>query len=232
MKDINLILWCAGVTLQILLLGVLWLRGLLRRFPVFTTLIVFFIVRSVALFGLFGHVSRGAYASLYDALSLADVGLQILVGAEIAFGLLRAQSGRRRGATALGLYVGAVAIAAAAAAVMPIRGPAPTDRGSAFASVLLLLVCVWGIAVRVGGAIRRLAAGFAVYSGVALVAAVERNSAALHHRPGAYQAGAYAQSGAYIAVVLFWIWAFWAAKAGIRNGTAAENGPRPDGQTA
>lgn len=215
MKSVNLLVWSAGVVLQIVLLVVLLVGGPARRFPLFTTLIAFYVVRGIALDGLFGHLTRAGYANLYDALSLADVGLQILVAAEIAICVLRGRGAWtwRRGVELGGMCMGAVAAAAAISAALPSRGPAPLDRASAFASLLLLLAGVWGVSAGAGGAVRRIGAGFAAYGGVAVLAAVERNYAALHRNRAAYAAGEYAQAGIYMAVVLFWIVALWDGKA-------------------
>jgi hypothetical protein len=207
MKHLSLILWSVGLVLQVLLLALLFRRGLARRFPVLTGLIAFYVVRSLLLYGLIHFAARDTYQAWYDALSLADIALQMALAAEIATAALRERStwSGRRVAFVIPIAVAVVAAAGAAAAFLPARGPVPVDRGSAFASLLLALVFVWVAALRAHGPALLISAGFAVYGIVAVAAAVERHLAALHRNPGAYVAGSYTSSGVYLAVLLFWI---------------------------
>lgn len=207
MSAINLCLWGAGLGLQIVLVAVMFGRGLARRFPVFTFLIVFYIVRSVLLFAVFGHVERNIYSQLYDFLSLADLCLQILLAGEIAVWILRQTSGwtLRRVAAVAGFVVLSLAIAGGVAASLPGGGRVPIDRGAAFASVLMVLLVVWMIPGRISGPPRRIAEGFAIYGITGILAGVERSYAALHRLASAYAANSYAQAGIYMTVVLYWL---------------------------
>jgi hypothetical protein len=221
MSALNLCLWAIGLALQVLLVAVLFLRGLVRRFPVFAFLIVFYIVRSVLLFALFGLVQQNTYSQLYDFLFLADFCLQILLAAEIAVCILRLQGGwsLRRVATAAAFVILGVAIAGGSAALLPARGRVPIDRGAAFASALMVLLVVWMVFARMSGSPRRIAEGFAVYGVTGILAGIERNYAALHRYPGAYAASSYAQAGVYMVVVLYWLLTLRAGPAAGKSGS-------------
>jgi hypothetical protein len=214
MQPLSNFIWLLGLALQLLLLELLFRRGLARRFPVMTGLIVFYILRSALLAVMGYHIARDTYEAWADAFSMADVALETLLAAEIAAKALRGRGawtgGRIAGTVAIAVVVAAAA--ATAAAYLPSRGTIPIDRGSAFASLLLVLVFLWAVALRTRGPALRIAAGFAVYSAVAVGAAVERNQAALHRNAAAYVAGSYTQSGVYLAVVVFWILALKSAE--------------------
>jgi hypothetical protein len=207
MKNISIILWLAGLALQTLLLALLVRRGLARRFPVMTGLLGFYAARSVLLYALIHFAARETYQAWYDALSLADIALQTALAAEIAAAALRergARGGRRAGAAIL---IGAAVVAAAAtsAAFLPAHGVVPVDRGSAFASFLLIGVFVWIAALRVRGPAFLIGLGFAVYGAVAVAAAMARHQAAIHRNGKAWVAASYFSSGVYLVVVVFWL---------------------------
>lgn len=207
MKDISLILWSVGLVLQMLLLALLFRRGLARRFPVMTGLLGFYVARSLLLYALSHFAAQDTCQAWYDAFSLADIALQIALAAEIAAAALRERGpwiGRRL-AFAILIAVTVLAVAGTASAFLPVRGVVPVDRGSAFASFLLAGVFVWIAALHVRGPAFLIGLGFAVYGVVAVAGAIERHQAAIHRNGSAFLAGAYISSGVYLAVVLFWI---------------------------
>jgi hypothetical protein len=207
MSAINLCLWGAGLGLQLTLVAVLFLRRVARRFPIFTLLVIFYVLRSVTLFALFDYLARSTYSQLYDFLSLADLCLQILLAGEIAFSILRQSSGwtwSRMAKVALFAAL-ALGVAGGVAALLPTPGSVPVDRGAAFAAVLMVLLLLWAVLARVAGATRRIAEGFAVYGIVSVLAGIARSYAALHRNAGAYAASSYAQAGIYMAVVVYWL---------------------------
>lgn len=219
MNVINLCLLSAGLGLQLVLVVVLFRRGVARRFPIFTLLVIFYVLRSVGLFALFDYLTRSAYSQLYDFLSFADLCLQILLAGEIAFSILRQiprwNSGWTLRRMAKVAFFAALALGAAGgvASVLPTPGRVPVDRGAAFAAVLMALLLLWTVLARVAGTARRIAEGFAVYGIVSVVAGIERSYAALHRSAGAYAASSYAQAGIYLAVVIYWLFTFRAKPA-------------------
>jgi len=207
MTTLNLILWSVGVALQAALLILLFRRRLARRMPVFTFIIAFYIVRACLLYGLFSNMERVAYTHLFNALSVVDLFLQILLALEIALHTLREahsiQPGQSLRVTAM-LAAGAV-LAALVALAFPIQGRVPLDRGVIFTTLLLLLLLAWMMFARVHGLPRRVAEGFALYGVVAVLAGIARNLAALHRSQTAFIAASYAQTGIYVCIVAFWI---------------------------
>jgi hypothetical protein len=207
MSAINLCLWAAGLALQLVLAGLLFVRGVARRFPFFTLLVIFYILRSVALFSLFGWMARSAYSQLYDLLSFADLCLQVLLAGEISYAILKTTGGWtwRRMAKLIPLAVLALTLAGGSAALLPTPGRVPVDRGTAFTAVLMLVVLAWAVFTRMQGAPRRIVEGFALYGVAGIVIGLERSYAALYRNAAAFAAGSYAQAGVYLAVVVFWL---------------------------
>jgi hypothetical protein len=207
MSTINLCLWAAGLALQLVLAGVLFARGVARRFPVFALLVLFYILRSVALFSLFGWMARSEYGQLYDLLSFADLCLQVLLAGEISRAILKNTGGWtwRRMVKLIPLTVLALAIAGSVAALLPTPGRVPVDRGAAFTAVLMLLVLLWAAFARVKGAPRRIVEGFALYGVAGIAIGLERSYAALYRNGAAFAAGSYAQAGIYLAVIVYWL---------------------------
>lgn len=207
MKTVSLVLWSVGLVLQLTLLTMLFVRSAARRVPIFTLLIAFYIVRSIALFVLPGAISHAAYASLYENLGLADTVLQIGVAIEIAVTALRQYDtwSRERIVKIAFLMMTGVVAALFVAILLPSRGRAPIDRGTVFPAILMVLLFLWMAIARLGGPSRRIAEGFAAYGVVAIAANVVRNQAALDRSGRWYLAGSYAQSGMYLLAVLFWI---------------------------
>lgn len=206
MKSINLALWSVNLILQLGLIAVLFRRQIARRAPLFTLLIAFYVVRSVLMYVLSTHMAHATYYNLYQDFALADTVLQILVAIEIAVTALRSGqwSGQRTVAQALLLMAGVLA-AMFLAALLPSRGRVPIDRGTVFASALMILLFIWMAAAGVRGHARRIVEGFAFYGAVAILANVERNQAALHRNARWYVAGSYVQSAAYMLALVFWI---------------------------
>jgi hypothetical protein len=210
MSTVNHFLWAAGLILQLVLSVTLFLRGTARRFPVFASLIVFYIARSVLLFALFGFVARDTYAQLYEMLSWTDLLLQILLALEIGLAILRRSGGwdsvsPRRAAIATVLVFIACSAALGVAALLPAPGRIPVDRGAAFTAVLMLFLLAWVISIRLAGTPRRIVEGFAVYGAAGVAIGLERGYAALYRNAAAYAAGSYAQAGIYMAVVVYWL---------------------------
>jgi hypothetical protein len=93
---INHLIWAAGLLGHLLLLTVLFLRRRVSRFPWFTLLIIFYLVRSVGLVAalhLSGHPAALRATMIID---LTDILLQCAVLAELAWIALRPLGGLRR----------------------------------------------------------------------------------------------------------------------------------------
>jgi hypothetical protein len=207
MHILNTSVWIAGLALQASLLAAIFIRRLARTLPVFTALLAFYVVRSVLLFSLTGHMQPANFASLFDALSLADFLLQLLVAVELALRILRSAHHRTwAGWTRHGiLIVTALAIAAGAASRVRAPGRYPPDRGMAFVAILMFFLVLWMIAAKISSPQRRVAEGFVFYGAIGTLAGIGRAYAALHRNAGAFSAWSYLSTATWLAVVLFWI---------------------------
>jgi hypothetical protein len=204
--SINHWLWTAGLALQCLLLIALLVRRIALRFPIFTLLIVFYTIRSTVLFALFGHVSPTTYRTLYNGLSPADIFLQLMVAGELGFYGLQKRGWRLgRAAAFSGLIVMSAVVAWTITAVLPAHAPIPLDRGAVFTSTVMLLLILWMKWMKASRLPFSIAAGFAFYSAVSLIAEVERSRITFGRDATSYSAWSYVQVGVYLIVLLFWL---------------------------
>ena len=93
---INHLIWAAGLLGHLLLLAVLFIRKRVGRFPWFTLLIIFYVVRSVGLVAalrISGHPAPQFPSMIID---LTDVLLQCAVLAELSWNSLQPLGGIRR----------------------------------------------------------------------------------------------------------------------------------------
>jgi hypothetical protein len=92
----NLLIWAAGLLGHLLLLAALFMRKRVARFPWFTLLIIFYVVRSVGLVA--GLRVSGHPAPLFVSIiiDLTDVLLQCAVLAELCWNSLQPLGGIRR----------------------------------------------------------------------------------------------------------------------------------------
>jgi hypothetical protein len=88
---------------------------------------------------------------------------------------------------------------------LPMRAPVPLDRGELFTSALMLLLFLWMTWAKASRLPYSIAAGFAFYGAVGLMAEVERSRTALARNASAYSTWSYVQAGVYLAVLLFWL---------------------------
>jgi hypothetical protein len=85
----NHLIWVAGLLGHLLLLGVLFARKRVARFPWFTLLIVFYLLRSVGLVAALHFSGHPAHLFATTILDLTDVLLQCAVLAELTWLALR-----------------------------------------------------------------------------------------------------------------------------------------------
>jgi surface polysaccharide O-acyltransferase-like enzyme len=198
----NTVLWTTGLLAQSTLLGLLFSRRLVRRLPAFALLLAFYILRSLLLFGLFGRLAPADYHSLYDALTFADLLLQLLVATALAIALW---TPRR---APLLLLIPALATTAAwlLGRMLPANAPIPPDRIQIFDWLLFVLLGAAFLLLRTTPPLhQRLAAGFALYGALGIAATVLRTLAAVHRDAHSYALGSYALTGAWLLIVVYWI---------------------------
>ncbi len=92
----NHLIWAAGLFGHVLLLGVLFTRRRVARFPWFTLLIVFYFLRSVGLAATLHFSGHPAHRFALLILDITDVLLQCAVLAELTWIALRPLGGIRR----------------------------------------------------------------------------------------------------------------------------------------
>lgn len=224
MTSLNNILWSLGLTLHLLLLITLVVRGMARRLPAFTGLMSFYLLRSLMLYALSGHLHGPAYAVGYNALSLMDLLLQILVAWEL-LGAVQAFRGMalvRR----LALFSAAIVLSGALAWGISLAIHAdsrtPVDRGVLFCSALMLAVATAAAGRGLHGPARRVLQGFCMLSLSGIVSQVERTLAAMHRNAPAFHRWSYAEAAVYLLVLLFWLLSLQAGAVRLRSGSRAK----------
>lgn len=200
-------IWAVSLMLQVALLVMAFRRGVARRLPVFAALLIFYPLRAIALFVLFGHVKPADYAATGNAFSIVDLVLQFCIAMELAARLIRGWGGwtTARGlmlAALGGVSVGATLITSR---LLPAHAPIPADRVQIFDCYLLMLICVWAFTEPAAGLLRRVAVGFGLYGLVSLLEIRAHTIAAVHRDGPTYVLWSYIGSGAYLAVVAFWL---------------------------
>jgi len=203
---INTLLWTLSIALQLALIAALFSRGLVRRAPVFTVLIAFYLVRSVLLYAIFHHMNVVSYHALYDSLQLTGLVVEAAVAIEIAVHLARSRAEQTllNGLAPVALLALAVLCTALATMLLPEHAPIPTDRAQLFFSFLMVLLFAWSLTTA-ATLTRNIAAGFALYSIADLSASFGRTYAALHQNAAAYELWSYVVAVLYIFVVLYWL---------------------------
>ena len=232
MTRFTLMLWTLGIVLHLSLLAALLLRHLMRRFPAFTGLIVFYLVRSLLLFLLAGHVAPPVYATIYSGLSWMDLLLQVVVAWELS-GALRSPAQMQAGPRWLrraAIFAGCVLLAAAVSwslsSIVPASPRAPMDRGVVFAGMLMLAVAAislrrWSMPAAVG-----LMAGFCLLSLTSILCQVERTLAAFHRDAAAFQSWSYPVPLVYLMVVGLWLLGLLFVPSGLHRGDRPRRRPR------
>jgi hypothetical protein len=92
----NHLIWAAGLLGHLLLLGVLFTRKRVARFPWFTLLFVFYLLRSIGLAATLHFSGHPAYRFTVLIIDLTDVLLQCAVFAELTWIALQPLGGIRR----------------------------------------------------------------------------------------------------------------------------------------
>ena len=143
LSELDTVLWAAGFAGHAALLFVLLVRGRWRDFPVFTTLIGFDALLTIALFEIYKHGSSHEYALVYWISVAIDFGLQVALVFEIARIVLRPTGAWVQAARSSFLLWGGIGAVIALALAFAVHPPAPTSldaweiRGNLFTSLLI-----------------------------------------------------------------------------------------------
>jgi hypothetical protein len=216
MTALDFIFWVAGFLGNITLLAVLWIRHRAHRFPIFTTLMTFYVCRTITLYLTHRYGSGGAYFYSYWTLAIADVALQLLVLYEAASQVFCPSGhwapGIRR--IFLRLIAAGATLAAGLAWLAKPESAALQKtvviRGNFFASVLIgeLFVSMIVLSVTTGlpwrTHVARIVQGLGVGAIVGIL--IEALQSYFGHFRGtdAYQFLSHIQIGTYMATLTFW----------------------------
>jgi hypothetical protein len=206
---INTAIWILALLLQAALVGILFHRGIARRYPGFAVLIVFYPLRAILLFVLSGHAAPDASEVGSDVLAAAEILFEAWLLVDLTFRLTRAM-GRWTARRALaGALIVISALAAVGATLMAAPGRLPIDRTQVFfwwAMLALLTAAILGPRLPPRSAnLMRVCGGFAFFSLCQLLALAGRAHAFTERSRYGYVEWSYVPAAAYIAVVMYWL---------------------------
>jgi hypothetical protein len=200
----NTVILAGGLLLQCALVWVLFVRGIARRFPGFTALLVFYPLRAAALFALARFLDADTYDSLFNLLGAVEIPLLAWVCIELTLRLVREAGGwrLRRGAAVLALAAIAVNMAWVALRLAPEKKLADCVQ----IGVGFLMLELFGVASKISGSknLVRIPAGFAAFALFQFAALAGRSHALARHSSAEYIGWSYAPACGYLAVVVFW----------------------------
>ncbi len=209
---INTAIWTLALLLQVALAFSVFRRNIVRSFPAFAVLTVFYPLRALLLFALPGHVAPEEYEQGLNILSIAEILLEAWILVDLTRIMLKRRSGqpaRWAGLITATLVVAAISWSTWAAA--PER--VPVDRTQVFfwwATLALAAAAVFlrrsppGTADRSANLLP-ICAGFAAFSLCQLIALAGRIHAFADRSRQAWVAWSYLPPIAYMAVVVYWL---------------------------
>jgi hypothetical protein len=185
----NRAIWSVGLVLQAALVWVVFRRGVARRFPGFTALIVLYPLRAALLF----------------ALGMLELALQAWVVVEIVLRLARAAGGwtGRRSIALLGLVAIALSLTVVTFHLLPAEQSA--DRVQIMAGFLMIGLFAAALKMAVSRNLVLIPAGFAAFAAMQLASLAGCGYAGIHHNADAFVAWSYVPACGYLGVVAFWL---------------------------
>ena len=213
---LNSAIWTLALALQIGLAALVLRRGILRTFPAFTALILFYPLRAALLFTLPGRIPSDALEATSTVLAVLGLLLQAWLVVELVAPLMR---GRWRGRPLIArpllvpLAIAAFALVAAWLTLLAIPTRIEVDRTQilfwwimlALAPAALAPAALAPPALARPPNLSRICTGFAAFSLCQLVALAGRSHAWLARNRHAYVAWEYVPAVAYVLVVVAWI---------------------------
>lgn len=218
MMKFNLVFWVFSLALQGILLALLIARGIFRRVPFFTSLIVFYILRAIALYVVSSNLLGPSRMLVFSGLAVVDIILQTAVAWELFSAIVNSPAANpshressqapallRRLATFSLLLIAACSFAFVGSTLIHANPRALIDRGVLFSSSLFIGVFLTSLARKTPPQIHRLIQGFALYASASIVCQVGRTIAGAQHNGAAFNRWTYIESAAYVVIILFWI---------------------------
>jgi hypothetical protein len=209
---INHLIWAAGLLGHLLLLVVLFTRKRVARFPWFTLLIVFYVVRSVGLALTTHFVGQPAYRFATVVLDVIDILLQGAVLAELTWIALRPVGGIRRFTLPLLLVGSGVLIVMRLAPIHHVLLRAVLARVHFLVSVLMvewaivLALLVRPLRLSWRSHVAAISFGFGVYSAALLAGGGYFTTG---REMSDYVFFSFARIFVYLLVVFWWIVSLW-----------------------
>jgi hypothetical protein len=221
LTNLDLLLWVAGFFGHVSLLLVLLLRRRARVFPVFTTLILLNITRTIALFLINREGSKAAYFYTFWSVAAADVVLQFGVVYELASRVFRPLG---QWAADIRMRLGAWVAASIGFALLITWIPRPPSRlwiqvvvlkGSFFSAALMseLLVGMMVLSFIAGlswsSHVAKISQGFGLYSVATLVFETANTCFGLTGSDRVYGQLSRLRMVLYLCCVVYWIVSLW-----------------------
>lgn len=191
--SISNIIWVVGGVGTLVALGVSYRRGLIRKFPAFSSYLAFHIIETVTAFVILNRFGRASWAYFYQywILQAIGFGLRFAVIYEIFYHLLKPYEGLRRASTLVFRWVGVVllVIAIGVAIAGPSNEPAWAVAGAVVAErsinvvqcglLVLLFLFASYFALTWRNYVFGIALGFGVIAAVELLASALATQSAL-----------------------------------------------------
>jgi len=221
LSKLDLLFWAMSFIGNVALLLVLLLRRRFRNLPIFTTLIILNVARTIALFLIRQHNAQSTYFYTFWSLAVLDVGLQFGIVYELSSKVFRpmgewAPDIRKR----FPIWVSASVILASLLTLIP--KPASHFwiqemilRGSFFSAALMSELFVGMIALSAAAGltwsshIAKIAIGFTLYSVATLVLETANTWLGLGGSGHSYDDLSRIRIAIYLCCVAYWIVALW-----------------------
>jgi hypothetical protein len=221
LTGLDLLLWAASFLGHVALLSVLWVRGRVRLFPIFTAFITLNVIRTVALFFIQRYGTAIHYFYSFWSLAIVDVAFQLGVVYELGSYIFRPNGqwivGLRRH---LALWI--VSSFTIASGISWVATPETkvwvqtlVIKGSVFSAALLSELFVGMIVLSATARlpwdthVTRISQGLGVYSIVTLVLETARTYFGVAKNGQTYSQLSHLRIAVYLACLLYWIVTLW-----------------------
>jgi hypothetical protein len=217
LTTLDLVFWVAGFLCNVILLVVLWSRHRVHRFPIFATMIAFWVCKTIALFITQRRGGYNAYFYTYWTLAIVDVALQVLVLYEAASQVFCPDGRWAPGIRRIFLRIIAVSVVLAASLAWlanpetEVLRRAVVIRGNFFSSVLLSELFVGMIVLSVTTGlpwrthVARIVQGWGVCAIVGILIEALQSSFGHYRGKDSFQFLSHIQIGTNLANQIFWI---------------------------
>jgi hypothetical protein len=221
LSGFDLFVWAAAFLGHVVLLLVLWIRHRAGDFPVFTTLIVTSVARTITLYFILHYLTTRAYFYSYWLMAVVDAVLQLLVFYELSSHVfcpvgVWARDVRR---TFIGIVCASILVAAfltwlaSPATRTPVQ--AVVIRGNFFSSVLMSELFVGMLALSATAGlpwkthVARIAQGLGAYSIVCVFTQAASSYFGVSHDTHTYTLLSHIQIFTYLICTGYWIVTLW-----------------------